>query len=57
MKVVHIDTDYKLKPEPVKKVKKLPMDKDPVFLAELRRQIIEDHNRKILAKRKNQSNL
>ena len=30
--------------------KRLPMDKDPIFLANLRKQIIEDHNNKIKAK-------
>jgi|GEM_PF-2977983 len=31
----------------IAKTKKLSMDKDPVFLAGLREQIIKDHNRKV----------
>ena len=36
-----------LVPQKGKPAKKLPMDKDPVFLANLREQIIADHNRGI----------
>jgi hypothetical protein len=35
--------------EQPKQAKKLPMDKDPVFLANLEQQIIADHNRKVRA--------
>lgn len=38
---------YKKGDEQSVKTKKLPMDKDPVFIANLRRQFIEDHNAKI----------
>jgi|GEM_PF-7120036 len=49
MELVHVNG----KPEmqgPYPSAKKLPMDKDPVFLAMLRKEIIDDHNRKIRAK-------
>ncbi len=36
--------------EAIEVAKKLPMDKDPVFMANLRNQIIADHNRKIREK-------
>lgn len=35
-----------------KKVKKLPMHKDPVFLANLKQELIDDHNKKIRQKLK-----
>lgn len=36
---------------PTTKAKKLPVYKDPVFLAKLRKDIIDDHNKKIRAKK------
>jgi len=47
MKIVHVQEDEN---KDEASGKRLPMDKDPVFLAELRRQIIFDHNKKVRAK-------
>jgi hypothetical protein len=47
MKLVHVHIE-----ETMEKPKaKLPMDKDPVFLAQLRRDFIRDHNAKIRARK------
>lgn len=51
MKVVHSKLPAMVE-APRNTGKKLPMDKDPRFLAELRREIINDHNKKILAKQR-----
>ena len=50
MKTNHSNSEQQ--PAPAAKAKKLPMNKDAQFLAALRKQIIEDHNRKIDAKLK-----
>lgn len=47
MKIVHI----KGTEQEAKKQKRVPMYKDPVFMANLRADIIADHNRKIALKR------
>lgn len=47
---------YKKDGEQPKEVKKLAMDKDPVFMANLRNQIIADHNQKIKEKKSRQVN-
>lgn len=53
MKIVHIKGSVS---DPASEnKKKLPMDKDPVFLAALRSQIIEDHNKKIREKKLKQN--
>jgi hypothetical protein len=48
MKVVHSLISEVVKSEP----KKLPIYKDPIYLAELRRQLIADQNERIIAKQK-----
>jgi hypothetical protein len=44
MRLVHRRQSEQPKP---KKKSRLPMDKDPVFLANLRREIVADHNKMI----------
>lgn len=50
MKIVHLSEETS---KPVSK--KLPMYKDPVFMANLRREIIADHNKKIRARQNKQA--
>lgn len=50
MKIVHISEETVM---PV--IKKTPMYKDPVFMANLRRSIIESHNKRIRAKQGKQA--
>lgn len=47
MRLVHVNETH------VKPIKKLPMDKDPVFLAQLRQEIIHDHNKKVRERKLN----
>lgn len=46
MRVVHLNI-AKQDGEQPKQAKKLPMDKDPVFFANLLNEFIADHNRRI----------